>query len=271
MKSGGVLEQNFDEVLLASGLDSDACERVKSHCDSIATPSYRREIVPERMLIHLDMVEKLEKTSRAQVRQESFLDFHEITICWWDRSGLFSDITGVLYSEGLNVLGARVFSRSDSIAVDLFHVEVSDQTGVPVEARIENIRKKLEAVTAGDENVEQLIGQWLKTNRYSPLLKRSRPLYGPSVKYDNAVSDTCTVIEVNAGDRTGLLHDQASVLSQLGLDIRAAKISTIASRTRGVFYVLDADGKKIEDKESMSRIEKELIARVKMSTHSDGK
>ncbi len=271
MKSGGVLEQNFDEMLMASGLDPAACERVKIHCDSIATPSYLREIVPERMLVHLDMVENLEETSRAQIHQESFLDFHEITICWWDRSGLFSDITGVLYSEGLNVLGARVFSRSDSIAVDLFHVEVSDQTGVSVEARIENIQKKLEAVTSGDENVEALIEQWLKTNRYSPLLKRSRPLYGPSVKYDNTVSGTCTVIEVNAGDRTGLLHDQASVLSQLGLDIRAAKISTIASRTRSVFYVLDAAGKKIEDKERMSRIEKELIARVKMSAHTDGK
>ena len=186
-------------------------------------------------------------------------------------SGLFSDITGVLYSEGLNVLGARAFSRSDAVAVDLFHVEVADQTGVPMESRAENIRAKLEAVASGEEDVEVLIGRWLKTNRYSPLLKRSRPLYGPSVKYDNTISDVCTVTEVNAGDRTGLLHDEASVLSQLGLDVRAAKISTIASRARGVFYVLDVDGKKVEDKERMARIEKELIARVKKPSLTDGK
>lgn len=271
IKRGGVLEQNFDEVLAASGLEPEVCERVKSHCESIGTPSYIREIVPERMLVHIDMVADLQETTRAQVRQDSFLDFHEITICCWDRPGVFSDITGVLYSEGLNVLGARVFSGSDSVALDLFHVEVADETGVPVESRIENIRMKLEAVTAGDENVEALIRRWLKTNRYSPLLKRSRPLYGPSVKYDNTVSEICTVIEVNAGDRTGLLHDEASVLNQLGLDVRAAKISTIASRARGVFYVLDADGKKVEDKERLARIEKELIARVKRPPLSDGK
>ena len=184
---------------------------------------------------------------------------------------MFSDITGVLYSEGLNVLGARAFSRSDAVAVDLFHVEVVDQTGVPMESRVENIRAKLEAVASGEESVDALLGRWLKTNRYSPLLKRSRPLYGPSVKYDNTISDVCTVIEVNAGDRTGLLHDEASVLSQLGLDVRAAKISTIASRARGVFYVLDVDGKKVEDKERMARIEKELIARVKKPSLTDGK
>ena len=271
MQGGGALEQNFDEVLVASGLDPEARERVKSHCESIGTPSYLREVVPEKMLVHIDMVTGLRETGSAQVRPDSFLDFHEITICWWDRPGLFSDITGVLYSEGLNVLGARAFSRSDAVAVDLFHVEVVDQTGVPMESRVENIRAKLEAVASGEESVDALIGRWLKTNRYSPLLKRSRPLYGPSVKYDNTISDVCTVIEVNAGDRTGLLHDEASVLSQLGLDVRAAKISTIASRARGVLYVLDMDEKKVEDKERMARIEKELIARVKKPSLTDGK
>ena len=271
MQRGGVLEEDFDEVLVASGLDPEACERVKEHCELIGTPSYLREVVPERMLVHIDMVAGLQETGNAQVRQDSFLDFHEITICGWDRLGLFCDVTGVLYSEGLNVLGARVFSRSDEVAVDLFHVEVADETGVPVESRVENIRAKLESVASGEESVEALIGRWLKTNRYSPLLKRSSPLYGPSVKYDNSVSEVCTVIEVNAGDRTGLLHDEASVLNELGLDVRAAKISTIASRARGVFYVLDADGKKVEDQERMARIEKELIARVKKPSLTDGK
>ena len=102
------------------------------------------------------------------------------------------------------------------------------------------------------------------------MLKHPRPLYGPSVKYNNSISEACTVIEINAGDRTGLLHDEASVLSQLGLDVRAAKISTIASRARGVFYVLDSDGKKIESRERMARIEKELIARVKMPPPGGG-
>ena len=266
MRSGGGLEQSLDEVLAASGLEPEACERVKEHCEFIGTLVYQREIVPERMLVHTDMVAELEKTGRAQIRQDSFLDFHEITICWRDRKGLISDITGVLYSEGLNVLGAKVFSRSDGVAVDIFHVEVADETGVAVKSRIDNIRSKLEAVAAGDQDVEALIQRWLKTNRYSPMLKHPKPLYGPSVKYDNSISEVCTVIEVNAGDRTGLLHDEASVLSQLGLDVRAAKISTIASRARGVFYVLDADGKKIEGRERMARIEKELIARVKMSS-----
>ncbi len=67
------------------------------------------------------------------------------------------------------------------------------------------------------------------------------------------------------------MHDEASVLNQFGLDVRAAKISTIASRARGVFYVLDVDGKKVEDKERMARIEKELIARVKKPSLTDGK
>ena len=36
-----------------------------------------------------------------------------------------------------------------------------------------------------------------------------KPLYGPSVSYDNESSGASTVIEVSAGDRPGLLYDLA--------------------------------------------------------------
>jgi [protein-PII] uridylyltransferase len=51
-----------------------------------------------------------------------------------------------------------------------------------------------------------------------------------------------TVIEVRADDRPGLVYRIAERLTELGLNISFAKISTEKNRALDVFYVTTADG-----------------------------
>ena len=59
-------------------------------------------------------------------------------------------------------------------------------------------------------------------------------------------STDCTVIEVNGRDRPGFLFDVTSALTELGLQIASAHISTYGERVVDVFYVKDVFGLKME-------------------------
>ena len=67
----------------------------------------------------------------------------------------------------------------------------------------------------------------------------------PQVLINNAVSDTFTVIELSGLDRTGLLYDLTSTISDLNLDITSAHITTYGEKAVDVFYVTDLTGKKV--------------------------
>ena len=64
---------------------------------------------------------------------------------------------------------------------------------------------------------------------------------------DNHASNTHTVIEVNGRDRPGLLHDVTAAISDQGLQIASAHITTYGVRAVDVFYVKDVFGLKVEN------------------------
>jgi [protein-PII] uridylyltransferase len=56
---------------------------------------------------------------------------------------------------------------------------------------------------------------------------------------------TCTILEVEADDEPGLAYTIASTLQALGLNIVLAKVATEKSRALDVFYITDAEGRKL--------------------------
>jgi [protein-PII] uridylyltransferase len=81
----------------------------------------------------------------------------------------------------------------------------------------------------------------------------------PEVIINNALSDGFTVIEVSGRDRTGLLYDLTSSLSDLSLDISSAHITTFGEKAVDVFYVTDLTGKKIVNEARQKAIRERLI------------
>ena len=81
------------------------------------------------------------------------------------------------------------------------------------------------------------------------------------VHFENDISDRYTVIDVFAQDAVGLLYKITRTLSDLGLDIYTARISTQANKAVDSFYVT-FKGKKIEAAEELERSQEELTARI---------
>jgi [protein-PII] uridylyltransferase len=77
---------------------------------------------------------------------------------------------------------------------------------------------------------------------------------------NNQLSDRFTLIEVAGLDRTGLLYDLTSTLSDLNLDITSAHVATYGEKAVDVFYVTDLTGKKVESGDRAKAIKARLEA-----------
>ena len=75
----------------------------------------------------------------------------------------------------------------------------------------------------------------------------------PRVVIDNHASNTHTVLEVNGRDRPGLLHDVTAAISEQGLQIASAHVTTYGVRAVDVFYVKDVFGLKVENERKLAR------------------
>jgi len=166
-----------------------------------------------------------------------------VRVCTWDRAGLFSKLAGSFTAAGLNILSAQIFTRTDRVVLDAFDV-TSAHTG-------------LLAAKAEQEKFGQLLSKALVDHvDFDPLIAKQKvanPLYqslegeriATEIAFDNQISERCTVIDVETEDRVGLLYTLSQTMSELGLDISIAKISTEKGAAMDSFYVSELTGEKI--------------------------
>jgi [protein-PII] uridylyltransferase len=81
----------------------------------------------------------------------------------------------------------------------------------------------------------------------------------PRVVVDNHASNTHPVLEVNGRDRPGLLHDITAAISEQGLQIASAHVSTYGVRAVDVFYVKDVFGLKVENERKLQQLREALL------------
>jgi [protein-PII] uridylyltransferase len=67
------------------------------------------------------------------------------------------------------------------------------------------------------------------------------------------------VIEVNGRDRPGLLHAVTAAISEQGLQIASAHITTYGVRAVDVFYVKDVFGLKVENERKLAALRAALL------------
>lgn len=178
-------------------------------------------------------------------------DHTEVFVFTPDRKGLFATLSGAMAASGASIADARIFTLSDGMALDIFQVQ---NLNGHVYENTAYLAKTIKSALAGTLNLDEEIAEKQKS---AP--RRSR-LFAvqPRVIIDNNASATSTLIEVNGKDRPGFLYDITSALTQLGLQITAAKVTTFGSRAVDVFYVKDTFGLKILHAEKLVSIEKKL-------------
>ena len=183
--------------------------------------------------------------------------YNAVKICTWDRAGLFRKIAGSLSAAGLNILSAQIFTRTDDIVLDTFFVAdaiTGNLAGPDQRDRFESVLHK--ALTGEEVDFPALIGRQ----------KITRPLYQAytgehiptQIRLDNDASDTRTLIEIETEDRIGLLYTISQTLTELALDISAAKICTERGAAIDSFYVRELSGGKVLAPERQHAIEHQL-------------
>jgi [protein-PII] uridylyltransferase len=180
-----------------------------------------------------------------------------VKVCTWDREGLFGKIAGSFSAAGLNILSARIFTRSDGIALDTFSVADARSGSLAGAEQREKFQEVLaKALTGGLVDFPALIARQ----------KITRPLYqaysgehiSTQVRFEDEASDTRTLIEIETEDLLGLLYIISQTLAELNLDISTAKIVTEKGAAIDSFYVREADGRRVLAPDRRAAIEQRL-------------
>ncbi|MGH7813997.1 MAG: [protein-PII] uridylyltransferase [Candidatus Binataceae bacterium] len=218
--------------------------------------------VPESdMALHFDLMRALPGQALvARVRHYPELEFSEFIAVTPDRPGLFSMIAGALTANSLNILSARIVTRTNGAAMDVFRVSHPEGTGEMAmeEERWLRVERDLERAITGEVNIVDRVAAAHRTGASRKFVRH----VPAEVTIDNRSSEQFTVIDVFTQDRIGLLFAITHTLFNFGLLIHFARISTNGGQALDVFYVSDRVGRKIEDLERMRELRAALIAQA---------
>ena len=180
----------------------------------------------------------------------------EVTVYCADHAGLFSKISGALAIAGASIVDARIHTMTNGMALDTFWVQ--DTAGGTFDAphRLARLSVLIEQALSGRLRLATEI------RRVSKVLlgRRMQAIHAPPrVVIDNRASNSHTVLEVNGRDRPGLLHDVTAAISDEGLQIASAHVTTYGVRAVDVFYVKDVFGLKVENERKLSQLRVSLM------------
>ena len=180
----------------------------------------------------------------------------EITVYADDHPGLFSRIAGALAVAGASIVDARIHTMTNGMALDTFWVQDAAGGAFDQPHRIAKLAVLVEQALSGHLKLATEIPKLAQ----ALLGRRMRAIHvPPRVVVDNRASNAYTVLEVNGRDRPGLLHDVTSAISDQGLQIGSAHVTTYGVRAVDVFYVKDVFGLKVENERKLSGIRDALL------------
>ncbi len=151
-----------------------------------------------------------------------------LTIVTANRAGVMADLAGGLALAGLAIRSARTVTLGDA-AVTLWEVTRSDVDP-------SRLRDRLRPAMAGELDLAGRLE--LQSIADAPDAR---------VRLLGRDTETATLMEVRAHDRRGLVWTVCDQIASLGLSIRSAHMSTYGDEVRDVFYVVDADGHRLDD------------------------
>ena len=179
-----------------------------------------------------------------------------VNVVTWDRAGLFYKLAGAFSVAGLNILGAKVISRTDHIAIDTFYV-IEPGRGVVQSAAVQDtVARNIEATLVSNKDLyPEIVAQAKKlaATRYlsannGDSLHSSFP---PTVDVYHELSMQRTIVEVQARDQLGLLYRLGKTISERGFDITFARIGTERGVAIDTFYIESDTHEPVEDLERL--------------------
>jgi [protein-PII] uridylyltransferase len=237
-------------------------EEVDTHIALFSDTSYLATFKPEEIAEHLQIIRSHEPVTVLFQQSGSFTD---VTFISRDSPGVLSKFCGVLTANDANIFDAQVFTRSDGIVIDKFRV-VEFVSHIPLSAEhCERISRDIKEVAEGRVEISKLI------ERHRMRWKRRTQPINLNIRCDVEFEDhpKFTIIDVYAPDTLGFLYRLTETISRIGLNITFAKISTRIDGIVDSFYLLDHDGKKLDNPDRREQAKQEILTTIRSLSESE--
>ena len=280
LRLGAAVDASFEEKrkmteqeLIAKRIPGISDDEIAAHF-SLLPDRYFILTDASEITLHIQMVNKLLKSITATDSVGSLrpvIDWKDdlnrsltvVNVVTWDRAGLFYKLAGAFSVAGLNILGAKVISRTDHIAIDTFYVVEPGRGVVQNSAAQESFAKIIESSLMSNADLyPDILAQAKKiaATRYlyakgGETLHSSFP---PTVDVYHEISMQRTIVEVQARDQIGLLYRLAKAISDFGFDITFARIGTERGVAIDTFYIESANHEPVEDPERLQKLRSAL-------------
>jgi [protein-PII] uridylyltransferase len=188
----------------------------------------------------------------------------EVTVYCADHAGVFSRSSGALAVAGASIVDARIHTMTNGMALDTFWIQDAAGGAFDAPHRLARLSVLIEQALSG----RLRLGVEIRKLSKVLLGRRMQAIHAPPrVVIDNHASHTHTVLEVNGRDRPGLLHDVTAAISDQGLQIASAHVTTYGVRAVDVFYVKDVFGLKVENERKLAQLRDALLKAL--DSHAD--
>ncbi len=179
--------------------------------------------------------------------------FTEVWVCGWDRPRLLERIAGAFLASRMNILSADIFTRTDSLVLDIFRVGSGKNEAVEDMRDMRRVEDRLaEALHVEDYDFHPLLSRETRLLTYRLSQEFDLPT---RITIDNDSHPVYTLIDIQTPDRLGLLYDLLRAMGDAGLRIEISRITTEMDVAMDSFYVYGVDGGKISSTPAIKRLQ----------------
>ena len=179
--------------------------------------------------------------------------YTEVWVCGWDRPRLLERIAGAFLSVKLNILSADIYTRTDSLALDIFRVASTNLQPVSSPRDMQAVESRL-AESLGVEEYD-----------FTPLISKDTRLltYRLSQEFDLPTRITIdidshpayTLVDIQTPDRLGLLYDLLRAMGEADACIEISRITTEMDVAMDSFYIYNKEGGKFSSPQAVKRLQ----------------
>ncbi len=251
--------------------------------------NYFVDFTPAQIAGHLEGLRKVSPVNPVEVRVDVPPDGHAgVTVMAYDYPFVFSLITGVLGSMGMNILSGRAYTygriqkgeknawhrgkRSLPQAAQGVRRMIIDQFHGPVETHLpfhqwsaelgERLRRVFSNLEKGDPDSVQLakhtVNEMVVERIAEAHYDLEKVLYPVDIRIENA-DEKKTVMKVTSIDTPFFLYTLSNALSLHHVLIEQVAISTIERQIVDEFHLSDPSGRAVSDGEVMARIKLSVL------------
>ena len=155
-----------------------------------------------------------------------------LTVLAHDRAFLFSNISGVLSSYGMDILRGFAFTKDNGLILDMFYFTDQERFLELNPEAEEKVIGRLKDVIFGRQDLAARL-----KSREEGAGRRRLPGFAPVVHCDNESSRRYTIVEILAENAIGLLYRMSRAMSESGCEVDLVLINTEGRRAIDVFHL----------------------------------